>query len=197
MEHYKAALPYRDMIIGIGLDSNEYDRPPSLFEEVFTLARNDGFNLTAHCDVGQKDTHEHIRQVTSTVGGTGAQRIDHGLNAAEKQDLIDLIIANNVGMTICPWAYLRHQSHYDIGPRVRKLYDSGIPISIASDDPAYMEDCWVLHNMLLIKKLCSFTDKDIVVLAKNAINISWAEAELKSTILKEIDDVYNKYYPED
>ena len=62
MNTYIAALPYRDMIAGIGLDSNEYDRPPILFEGVYLRARADGFKLTCHCDVTQKDTHEHIRQ---------------------------------------------------------------------------------------------------------------------------------------
>lgn len=52
MDYYKAALPYRDMITGIGLDSNEYHRPPLLFQEVFSLARRDGFRITMHCDVG-------------------------------------------------------------------------------------------------------------------------------------------------
>lgn len=51
MQHYKDAQPYKYMIGGIGLDSDEYDRPPSLFEEVFQLAREDGYNITAHCDV--------------------------------------------------------------------------------------------------------------------------------------------------
>jgi len=195
MEHYKASLPYRDMIIGIGLDSNEYDRPPSLFEEVFSLARRDGFNITAHCDVGQKDTHDHIRQVASTVAGTGAQRIDHGINAAERQGLIDLIKERGVGMTICPCAYLRHQAPDFIASTVRTLYDAGIQICIASDDPAYMEDQWILHGMLLIKKLCAFTDKDMAVMARHAVNISWATSEVKKQILEEIDSVYAKYHP--
>ena len=47
MEHYLASLAYRDMIVGIGLDSNEDQRPPSLFEEIYLRARADGFHLTA------------------------------------------------------------------------------------------------------------------------------------------------------
>jgi len=197
MEHYKAALPYRDMIIGIGLDSNELDRPPSLFEEVFSLARKDGFNITAHCDVGQKDTHDHIRQVASTVAGTGAQRIDHGLNAAERPELMALIKEKNVGMTICPCAYLRHQDPTFVGSTIRTLYDAGISICIASDDPAYMEDQWVLHGMLLAKKFCAFTDTDMAVLARNAVNISWAKSEVKEAILREIDSVVDRHYPQE
>lgn len=61
MEHYQQALPYRDLIIGIGLDSLEVDRPPLLFDEVFHCARSDGFKITCHCDVGDKDTMRNIR----------------------------------------------------------------------------------------------------------------------------------------
>ncbi|KAI1609087.1 putative adenosine deaminase [Exophiala viscosa] len=195
MEHYKAALPYRDIIVGIGLDSNEMDRPPTLFEEVFSLARRDGFKLTMHCDVGSQNTHEHIRQAACVVAGKGLDRIDHGLNAAEKQDLIDLILKQDVGMTICPWSYLRHETYVELGPKIRQLYDAGIKISINSDDPAYMEDCWILHNFLLVKHLCGFDDKDVIVLAKNAVNISWAKSVVKQDILEEIDVVYERFYP--
>lgn len=194
MEHYKASLPYHDIIVGIGLDSNEEDRPPSLFDDVFSLARRDGLKLTMHCDVDSKNTHEHIRQAASVIAGQGLDRIDHGLNAAENQGLIDLILKRDLGMTICPWSYLRHTTYAELGPKIRSLYDAGIKISINSDDPAYMEDCWILENMLLAKHLCGFDDKDIAVLARNAINISWAEPAVKENILQEIDLVYDRFH---
>ena len=195
MVHYKAALPYRDIIVGIGLDSNEEDRPPSLFEEVFSLARRDGFKLTMHCDVGSKNTNEHIRQAASVVAGGGLDRIDHGLNAADEPGLIHLILKRDVGMTICPWSYMRHETYATLGHRIRVLYDAGIKISINSDDPAYMEDCWIWHNILLVKHLCGFDDKEILVLARNAVHISWAKHSIKENILREINDVYDKFHP--
>lgn len=193
MEHYKAALLYRDIIVGIGLDSNEEDRPPELFEEVFSLARRDGFKLTAHCDADSKNTHCHIKQAASTIAGTGLDRIDHGINVAEKDSLIDLILKRDLGMTICPWSYLRHTTFDELGPKIRKLYDAGIKISINSDDPAYMEDCWILENMLLVKHLCAFEDKDIVQLSRNAVQWSWAQLSLKQKLLQEIDAVCDKF----
>ena len=51
MKHYEMALPYREMIVGIGLYSNENNRPPLLFDEVYRRVRKDGFKLTYHCDV--------------------------------------------------------------------------------------------------------------------------------------------------
>jgi adenosine deaminase len=197
MEHYEAALPYRDMIVGIGLDSDEYLRPPSLFEAVFARARADGFHLTCHCDVGQYDTHENIRQVASTVGGTGAERIDHGLNAAQKPELINLIREKGLGMTICPWAYFRHEPVDEIFPRIRTLYEAGLKITIASDDPAYMEDCWILHNMLLTKSRCGFSDMDMAKLVENAVDMCWAPEELKKSILEEIEKVEKSEFERD
>ncbi|TVY60792.1 putative deaminase, partial [Lachnellula suecica] len=168
MTAYEAALPYRDIISGLGLDSDELDRPPSLFYDVFKRARADSFRITSHCDFNQKNTHEHIHQVAEMLGGTGAERIDHGMNAADKPELMEIIKLRSIGLTICPCAYIRHAASSAVFPRIRKLFDAGILISIASDDPAYMEDNWILHNLLLVREKCQFTDKDIAQLQRNA-----------------------------
>jgi adenosine deaminase len=186
MEHYDAALKYRDMIVGIGLDSNEVDRPPSLFDEVFVRARNDGFRLTAHCDVGKPYPLEHIHQVASSIAGTGADRIDHGLNAAGDAILMGLIKEKDLGMTICPWSYIRHQPLDEVFQRIRALFDAGIMISIASDDPAFMEDTWALENLLVVKRYCSFTNVEIQRLAENAIKMCWTSEDAKGQMLQEL-----------
>ncbi|KAH8763422.1 hypothetical protein BGZ57DRAFT_956238 [Hyaloscypha finlandica] len=152
MKHYELALPYQDMIVGIGLDSNEYNRPPLLFGEVYRRAKKDGFKLTCHCDVTQKDTHEHIRQVACELGGTGADRIDHGLDAAEIPELVDTIKTKGIGMTLCPWAYVRHHKEENVFGYVRRLFDAGVLINVSSDSPAYVESNWIVDNLRLSKK---------------------------------------------
>jgi adenosine deaminase len=186
MEHYAAALKYCDMIVGIGLDSNEVDRPPSLFDEIFVRARKDGFRLTAHCDVGKPYPLKHIHQVASSIAGTGADRIDHGLNAAGDADLMNLIKEKGLGMTICPWSYIRHQPMDEVFQRIRTLFDAGIVISIASDDPAFMEDTWLLENLLVVKRCCGFKNLEIQRLAENAITMCWASEDAKRSMLWEL-----------
>jgi adenosine deaminase len=183
MEAYLAALPYKNMIVGMGLDSDELDRPPSLFEEVFKRAKADGFKLTAHCDFNQKDTHKHIRQVAELLG---AQRIDHGLNAADSEQLMELIASEGMGMTICPCAYIRHAGDVEVFPRIRRLFDAGIKAAIASDDPAYMEDNWVTNVLLMVKDKCNFSNHDIALLQLNAVEMSWADEGTKEELMKEI-----------
>jgi adenosine deaminase len=186
MEHYIAALDYRDMIIGVGLDSNEVGRPPVLFQEVFARARSDGFRLTAHCDVGKTYPLEHIRQAASVIGHGGAERIDHGLNAVESPELMRLIHDKGIGMTICPWSYIRHQPMDEVFERIRALFDAGIKIAVASDDPAFMEDTWILENLLVAKKFCHFTNEEIWTLAKDAIEMCWAPEQVKKDVLDEL-----------
>lgn len=187
MEHYLASLPYRDMIVGIGLDSNEEQRPPSLFEEIYVRARSDGFRLTAHCDVGKAYPIEHVHQVVHSVGRTGAERVDHGLNATDDLELMRTIREKGVGMTICPWSYIRHQPFDEVFDRIRTLFDAGIKISIASDDPTFMEDTWIQENLILVQRFCRFSDAEMLRLAKSAVEICWASDAVKKSVFDELE----------
>ncbi|KAM0547473.1 hypothetical protein ACHAPJ_010346 [Fusarium lateritium] len=193
LEHFEAVLPYRDLVVGIGLDSDENDRPPSMFLEVYEKAREAGFKITAHCDVGNKDTYENIRQVTTVIGGSGADRVDHGINAAQDEKLMSTIKSRGIGMTLTPWGYLRHEPVDEIFPRIRALLDAGIPIAIGSDDPAYMEDTWILHDLLLVKKMCEFSDQEMATLTRNAIDMCWAPEEWKEEMRNELGAVLAKH----
>lgn len=185
---YEACAPYQGVIFSaIGLDSNEFQRPPVLFDALFRRARNDGLKVTSHCDVGQRDTYEHIRQVVSEIADTGLDRIDHGLNAAEKPELMELIESRGLGMTLCPHAYHRRNPTAYVFPLVRKLFDAKIKITINSDDPAYMHDMWVSENLQLVRKHCRFSDDDMVRLQRNAIDICWASIEVKEELSKELN----------
>lgn len=186
MEHYLASLPYRDMIVGIGLDSNEDQRPPSMFEEIYQRARADGFRLTAHCDVGKAYPLEHVRQVVTSVGGTGAERVDHGLNATDDPKLMGLIREKGIGMTVCPWSCIRHQPFDEVFERIRMLFDAGIKISIASDDPTFMEDTWIYENLVLAERFCKFDRRDMLKMARDAVEVCWASDEVKREILDDL-----------
>ncbi|KAK9244363.1 adenosine deaminase [Lipomyces tetrasporus] len=165
MDHYKAALKYKDMIVGIGLDSNEHDRPPF------------------------KDTHCHIHQVAATIAGSGLDRIDHGLNAADDAMLIDLIRHRGLAMTICPWAYLRRETYSSIAERLRVLVDAGVKVCIASDSPVYMDDSWIIHNMLLAKRMGGFTDSEMCKMVRHSVEMSWAKPAVKLAIMQDIEAI--------
>jgi adenine deaminase len=93
------ALPYKDWIIAVGLDSDERDNPPSKFADVFVRARAEGFLLTSHCDIDQAGSIEHIRQVIEDIG---VDRIDHGTNIVEDPALVAAVRERGIGFTCCP-----------------------------------------------------------------------------------------------
>ena len=52
------ALPYKDKIIAVGLDSGESGNPPEKFTDVFMKAKKEGFKLVAHA--GEEGPCEYI-----------------------------------------------------------------------------------------------------------------------------------------
>ena len=73
METLQQALPYREWIIGVGLDSSEVGNPPEKFTSVFDKAREEGFLRVAHA--GEEGPAEHIWQAVEKLK---VSRIDHG-----------------------------------------------------------------------------------------------------------------------
>ncbi|EFX02243.1 adenosine deaminase [Grosmannia clavigera kw1407] len=193
---YEAARPWGRMPGGkglfhsVGLASNEYDRPPMLFEQVFLWAKRDGLKVTGHCDVDQKDHHEHIHEMIFQVcGGKGADRIDHGLDVYSQPDLMEGLKARKIGLTLCPHAYNRRQATEVLFPKIRRVFDNGVKFCLNSDDPTYMHGVWIDGAMQKAYTYCNFTKKDMVALVRNGVEMSWAEDSIKESIIKELDEI--------
>ncbi|KAJ5293221.1 uncharacterized protein N7443_009174 [Penicillium atrosanguineum] len=174
----------------VGLASNAYERPPMIFEEGFALARADGLHVTMHCDFGQKDTHAHMTEAIFQVcDGQGSERIDHGLDAEDREELWQGLLDRNIGLTLCPHAYHRRTATEVLFPKIRRLWERGVKICINSDDPTLMHDVWIDGNMQKIYTFCEFSKDEMVQLARNAVDMSWAEDQVKRELYKEFDDV--------
>ncbi len=93
------SLPYKEWIVGVGLDSDEKGNPPSKFAKVFKRAREEGYLLTMHCDVNQEDSVAHIWECVDLIG---VQRIDHGCNSLEDPALCEALAQKKLGLTVCP-----------------------------------------------------------------------------------------------
>ena len=196
LKAYRAALPWartkdgrgKGLFHAVGLASNEYNRPPGLFEEAFLLSREDGLHLTMHCDVDQKDAAEHIHEaIFGICAGTGTDRIDHGLNALDRMDLIQGLKSRGIGLTLCPHAYHRRQATEVLFPKIRRLWDEGVKFCINSDDPTYMHNVWIDGNMMKVYEYCQFTKRDMAKLVQNAVEMSWADEDIKREILRELE----------
>ena len=176
------ALPYREWIVGVGLDSDEKGNPPVKFRDVFARARDEGFRLTMHCDVDQQNSTEHIRQCLDDIG---VERIDHGVNCLDDPELAARIADSGMGLTVCPISnsYVAGDLKAD---RVKALLDRGVRVTINSDDPAYFPG-YMYENLVAVQEAVGLTRDEVATLCRNAFTIAWLPDDEKGPYLAGVD----------
>lgn len=182
LDTLKQSLPYKDWIIGVGLDSDEKDNPPIKFKDVFARARSEGYRLTMHCDVDQENSVEHIWQCLNDIG---VERIDHAVNSLEDEALIKEINSRGLGLTVCPIS----NSYVTDGLKaseIKIMLDQGMRATINSDDPAYFPG-YINENLIAVQAAVNLTRGEIVQLARNAFTISWLAEDDKDRYLNVLE----------
>jgi adenosine deaminase len=175
------SLPYREWIIGIGLDSDERDNPPTKFARVFARAKSEGYQITMHCDVDQQNTTEHIRQCLEVIG---VDRIDHGVNVLESEELTKELARRELGLTVCPISNKWVTGDLKAS-EVKRLLDLGIRVTVNSDDPAYFA-AYVTDNLVALQDAEGLTRSELVQLERNAVEIAWLPSSAKDELLAEL-----------
>jgi len=177
------AATYREYIIGVGLDSLEQDNPPVKFKDFYRRAREKGYHLTAHCDVDQENSPEHIRQCIHVLG---VERIDHGVNCIEDPELVEAIKENNICLTVCPTWRLS-----DPGPRrlkrMREMFDLGLPVTINTDDPEEFASRYLTNTMIGVQRETGYSAEEMVQFMRNAFMGSWLDENHKHAYLAELE----------
>jgi adenosine deaminase len=176
------SLPYREWIAGIGLDSDEKGNPPEKFAAVFRRARAEGYQITMHCDVDQENSVEHIRQCLDMIG---VDRIDHGVNILESEELTAELQRRGLGLTVCPISN-RWCTGDTKAAQIKRLLDLGIRVTVNSDDPAYFAG-YVTDNLITAQQAAGLDAAELVRLQRNAIEIAWLPAAVREQLLAEID----------
>ena len=180
-ETLQQAAPYRDWIVGVGLDSDERGNPPEKFRDVFAAARAQGYRLTMHCDVDQDDSVQHIWQTLEL----GTERIDHGVNALEDSALVDEIVRRRLGMTACPISNA-HVAGGTKARQIRELLERGVLITVNSDDPAYFPG-YVADNLVTIAREADLGRDEVVRLVRNGFLVAWLSETERAGYLDRLD----------
>ena len=181
-ETLEQADPYRDWIIGVGLDSDESGNPPLKFKEVFQEA-GESYRLTMHCDVDQENSVGHIWQALDDIG---VERIDHGVNSLEDARLVKAIVDRGIGLTVCPLSN-RFVVQDSRSTAIKTMLDLGMLPTVNTDDPAYFLG-YMNENLRVAQRDGSLTITEVVQLMRNAFMISWAPEAAKTNYIRKLDD---------
>jgi len=182
MVSLEAAIPYRDQIIAVGLDSAELGNPPTKFAAVFDRARAEGFLTVAHA--GEEGPPEYIWEALDILR---VARVDHGVRSLEDPQLVERLRRQRVPLTVCPFSNVKLHVVTDLAHHpLKRMLDAGLVATVNSDDPAYFGG-YVAANFEGVVKALGLCDHEVITLAKNSFEASFIDDARKRAHIEEID----------
>jgi adenosine deaminase/aminodeoxyfutalosine deaminase len=181
----KAAEMHREhaSIVGIGIGGDERRTGAEPFRELYAEARDAGLRLTAHA--GETVGPEGIWGALNI----GAERIGHGLSAQHDAELMEVLAERQVPIEICITSNVRTGSCASLPEHpVRRYFDSGLMITLNSDDPALFGSD-LSGEYRLAECEFQFTQEQLRELASNSIEASFLPPDRKVAVLRAIEAV--------
>ncbi|NIP15794.1 MAG: adenosine deaminase [Pseudomonadales bacterium] len=176
------ALPFREQIAAVGLDSSELGNPPSKFVEVFARARDLGFPAVAHA--GEEGPPGYIWEALDLLN---VERIDHGVRCLEDSKLVERLVREAVPLTVCPLSNVKLKVFDRLEDHcLGRLLAAGVRATVNSDDPAYFGG-YLTENFLAVQAALDLRREDVVTLLKNAFDASFLPADRAASFCSEID----------
>jgi aminodeoxyfutalosine deaminase len=159
-------------VVAFGIGGNEERGPAEWFTGVFAFARGAGLHLTAHA--GESMGPESVWAALKL----GAERIGHGIAAAQDEALMRHLRAQNIPLEICITSNLitgvvpQLEAH-----PLRRLFDAGVPIVLNTDDPA-MFGCSLVGEYRLAAQQFGFSEEELRGIAANGFRFGFSPVRL-------------------
>jgi adenosine deaminase len=167
MKTLESLSGYAGQLLGVGLDSAEVGYPPSDFAGVFDAARGLGLHTVAHA--GEEGPPEYVWQALDLLG---VERIDHGIRSVEDPALLRRLAADGTPLTVCPLSNVRLRCVDTMSCHpLPTLLDSGVKVTVNSDDPAYFGG-YIADNYLALAADLNLGLPDLAALAANSVAAS-------------------------
>lgn len=182
METLEMALPFKDMLIGVGLDSSERGHPPEKFTAVFERALNEGLLTVAHA--GEEGPPKYI---WSALDQLKVSRIDHGVRCEEDDALVQRLIDEQMALTVCPLSNTALKVYENMSDHnLIRLLNRGLCITVNSDDPAYFGG-YMNENLIAIQNAFNLKQETLYQLMKNGFSASFLGNEQKQKHIAALD----------
>jgi adenine deaminase len=176
------AAPYLARIHGVGLDSSEKGHPPGKFERLFARCRELGLHIVAHA--GEEGPPAYIVEALELLQ---AERIDHGVRAAEDPALLERLARDQVPLTVCPQSNVKLCVFPQLAQHnLKQLLDAGLKVTINSDDPAYF-GAYVAQNYIDTARALGLSRADLKRIARNSLEASFVPESLRAPWLARLE----------
>ncbi|WP_332776012.1 adenosine deaminase [Polaromonas sp.] len=187
-ETLEQALPFRDKIIGIGLDSGEVGNPPEKFARVFARCRELGFHLVAHA--GEEGPPAYVWTALDVLK---VERIDHGVQASKDAALMRRLAQDRIALTVCPLSNLKLCVFPDLASHnLRQLLDAGLAVTVNSDDPTYFGG-YMNDNFTQTFAALDLNAQHAYQLARNSFEASFIDTSAKRRHIEQLDGFFESF----
>lgn len=165
----EALLACRDHLVAVDLAGDELNFPPGLFEKHFAKARDAGLRVTIHAGeaAGPESIWDAIRLL-------GAERIGHGLRAAEDPALLDFLRERRIGLECCLTSNVQTSSVRDYASHpLRRFLELGLLATINTDDPG-ISAIDLDYELQIAAPAAGLSAENVVLACQNAAEIAFA-----------------------
>ncbi|MGW5582110.1 adenosine deaminase [Micromonospora chokoriensis] len=169
-------------LVSFGLGGPEIGVPRPQFRPYFDQARAAGLRSVPHA--GETTGPQTIWDALNELG---AERIGHGISAAQDPQLLTYLAERQIGMEVCPTSNVRTRAVANLDEHpLRQLVDAGLLVTINSDDPP-MFGTTLNDEYAVAARLLGADREGVAGLARNAVTASFLDAAGKQRITAEID----------
>ncbi|MEU8162710.1 adenosine deaminase [Micromonospora parva] len=182
-ETLRIALDERpDGLVSFGLGGPEIGVPRPQFRPYFDQARAAGLRSVPHA--GETTGPQTVWDALNELG---AERIGHGISAAQDPQLLAYLAERQIGMEVCPTSNVRTRAVATLDEHpLPQLVEAGLLVTINSDDPP-MFGTTLNDEYAVAARLLGIGAEGLAGLARNAVTASFLDPAGKQRILAEID----------
>ncbi|MFG3129081.1 adenosine deaminase [Streptomyces tendae] len=170
-------------VVGFGLSNDERRGMARDFDRAFAIARDGGLLSAPHG--GELTGPASVRDCLDDLE---ADRIGHGVRAAEDPRLLKRLADRQVTCEVCPASNVAlgvYEKPEDVP--LRRLFEAGVPMALGADDPLLF-GARLAAQYEIAREHHGFTDAELAELARQSVRGSAAPEDVKGRLLAGVDD---------
>jgi len=178
------------LVAALGLGGPEAGLARSAFVALFERARRAGYRTVAHA--GETGGAEHVRQAVVELG---AERIQHGVRAAEDPSVLKLLAERRICCDIalssneCLKVYSSVRKH-----PLRRFLEAGVPVTLSTDDPPFFSTD-LLREWQRAQEEVGLSAREVWELNLNGLRYGLAETAVRRRLFLEFQDAAARLHP--